>query len=296
MCRLSAPVTPFLSELLWHELTGTDRFKHGQPISVHMSDYPVADDSLIDTQLEGQMDLVEQIVSLGRAARSRKNLKVRQPLRRILVALPQGSKRDQVAEYFGIIKDELNIKAVEFSDELDKYVTYSAKLNFKIAGPKLGGDVKQAAALITQLESGAIRTFDKKKEMELSFGGKKVTLAAEDVDVIKNEKDGYAVESDGPVTIALDTQLDDDLIGEGFARELVNKIQNMRKSSGFEVTDHIAVRLHSSDRLRAAAGKHDEFIRRETLARSLEFTDTPVNDGTEWNINGESTAIAVKKV
>ncbi|MEW5995074.1 MAG: DUF5915 domain-containing protein, partial [Candidatus Zixiibacteriota bacterium] len=263
--------------------------------SVHMTDFPAAEESLIDTKLEEQMALVEKIVSLGRAARAGKNLKVRQPLTRILVGMPKYVDREQVAQYFSIIKDELNIKDVVFSDELDQFVTYSARLNFKVAGPRLGADVKQVAALVNELESDTIRKFAQSRELIVNLKGRPVKLTSEELEVVKTEKEGFAVESDGPVTIALDTQLNEDLISEGFAREMVNKIQNMRKVSGFEVTDYITVRVHSSERLKAAALKHDEFIRRETLAHRIEFTDNESANGKEWNINGEKAAIAVAK-
>ena len=133
--------------------------------------------------------------------------------------------------------------------------------------------------------------------MTLSVEGNDISLSSDDVEVIKNEKEGFAVESNGGVTVALTTSLTDDLIDEGFARELVNKIQNMRKSSGYEVTDFISVKLQSTDKVGQAAKKHSEFIKKETLAESFEFSQSETPDGaTEWNINGEKTLIALTKI
>ncbi|MCH9024197.1 MAG: hypothetical protein IH931_02605 [candidate division Zixibacteria bacterium] len=133
--------------------------------------------------------------------------------------------------------------------------------------------------------------------MTLSIGGNDISLLADDVEVIKNEKDGYAVESNGGLTVALTTSLTDDLIDEGFAREIVNKIQNMRKSSGFEVTDIISVKVQSTERVSLAAKKYDAFIKKETLAQSVEFSQSETPEGaTEWNINGEKTSIALSKI
>jgi len=296
VCRLTAPVTPFVSELIFKELMGENRAKHGLPLSVHMTDYPQPDETQIDTELEESMGLTQKVVSLGRAARSRINLKVRQPLSRILITLPKQSDQQRTEGYIDIIKEELNIKEVIFSPEADQYVSYSARLNFKLAGPKLGADVKKAAAYLSALDSETVKQFARSKQMSFELDGRRIVLTDEDVDVTKSEKAGYAVESEGPITVTLITELTEELIGEGFAREMVNKIQNMRKSCGFDVTDYVNVRVSSSERLKMAAMKHYEFIRRETLARKIEFTDREsVGDGREWNINGEKAAIAVTK-
>lgn len=297
ICRLSAPVTPFTSELIWQELVGGEREKSGSPLSVHMCNYPKPDESQIDGNLEEVMDTVREIVSLGRAARSRRNLKVRQPLAKLMVGVKNAADFDRLAEYSGIIKDELNVKEVVPSTEVNNFVTYSAKLNFKAAGPKLGGLAKAAQTYVTTLGSDAVRQFEQSGKLNFQVDGAQVVLAAEDVEIQKTEKEGFAVESNGPRMVALETALTQDLIDEGFARELVNKIQNMRKSSGFDVTDHITVSVRGTAPLRAATGKFEEFIRQETLARSIEFLDNGALDGaTQWNINGEQAEIAVRKL
>jgi isoleucyl-tRNA synthetase len=297
VARLSAPVAPFTSELFWKELHGEDRQKHGHPLSVHMTSFPKADESRIDSGLDEVMDTVRRIVSLGRAARSRKNLKVRQPLSRLLVSLKQDKEFERLKEYLEIVEDELNVKEVVPAANLDQYVRYSAKLNFKVAGPKLGSHVKAAQSFIAGLGNDAVRDFASSGKLVFDADGTKVVLTSEEVDVQRIENEGFAVENDGPVTIALVTELTPDLIDEGFARELVNKIQNMRKSSGFDVTDHIEVRMTGTGPLKSAAAKHDGFIRQETLANRIEFIDNgPLTGGTEWNINGEKAAIAVKKL
>jgi isoleucyl-tRNA synthetase len=297
VAKLSAPVAPFTSELFWKELHGDNREKHGEPLSVHMTQYPKPDEKLIDSRLDEVMDTVRRIVSLGRAARSRKNLKVRQPLSRLLVSLKQEKEFDRLKEYLEIVEDELNVKEVVPAANLDQYVRYAAKLNFKVAGPKLGSHVKAAQAFIAGLSGEAVREFASSGKLTFEADGTKVVLTSEEVDVQRIENEGFAVENDGPVTIALVTDLTPELIDEGFARELVNKIQNMRKSSGFDVTDHIEIRMSGTGVVKAAAGKHEEFIRRETLAHRIEFIeDGSLPDGTEWNINGEKAALAVKKL
>jgi isoleucyl-tRNA synthetase len=169
-------------------------------------------------------------------------------------------------------------------------------LNFKLAGPRLGADAPEVAAHIGSLDSDTIKQFAQTKKISFTLNGQQVNLTDEEVEIVKSEKEGFAIESNGTITVAVATELTDDLIDEGFAREIVNKIQNMRKSSGFEVTDYITVSVSSSERLKSAAVKYDAFIRRETLAKRIEFTDrVPIDGGREWNINGEKAAITVAK-
>ncbi|MBD3258525.1 class I tRNA ligase family protein, partial [candidate division GN15 bacterium] len=296
VCRLAAPFSPIMSELIWQKLTAGKAGQNGYPLSVHMLDFPAIDESLVDSQLEETMGQVEKLVRLGRAARTRHNLKVRQPLAKMLFHVPGKKVEERLAPYLGIVRDELNIKSVELAEDLDKYVSYAAKLNFKVAGPKLGKQVKQAAAFVAQLSSDEVKKFAQSRELHVdTLDG--VTLTSEEVEIIRNEKKGMAVESDGGVVVALSTELTEELLNEGFARELINKIQNMRKSAGLEVTDRIRVRAHSSDRLKAAADKHADFIRHETLADELQFVGAGgLNGATDWDINGESASLTVERV
>lgn len=294
VCRLSAPVVPIVSEMIWKELMGENRMKHNIPLSIHMTEYPKTDESFIDKELETAMGLTEKIVSLGRAARSRKNLKVRQPLAKLIINLPQGQSFESLCEFIGVIKDELNIKEIEASDSLDRLVTYSAKLNFKTAGSKLGKNAKDGAAQVVALDSDTVKKFASDKTMKLEINGTSFDLTTEEVDIKKTEIDNYAVESEGSLTVALETLLTDDLRNEGFAREVVNKVQNMRKTNGFEVTDRIEVFVASTEKLVDALSKYKAFIQNETLSDSLEFKET-LDNGTEWNINGEKAQIEVIK-
>lgn len=297
LCRMTAPVTPFISELLWKELMGDKREQYGLPLSVHMTEFPQSDESLIDTRLEETMGLVEKIVSLGRAARSHKNLKIRQPLSKMMISFPKPYSMDMLKGYLDIVKEQLSIKEVVGADNLDRYVTYSAKLNFKVAGKKLGAAAPKVAEYLGKLEVVEIKNFETSKQLKVDLDDSNFYLDKDDIIIVKDEKDGYAVESDGGVTVALLTELSEELLNEGFAREMVNKIQNMRKSSGFEVTDFIIVRINSTERLKSAAARYDEFIRRETLSNKIEYVEKDsLENFTEWNINGEKTAISVTKV
>jgi isoleucyl-tRNA synthetase len=261
-----------------------------------MMPYPKPQAALMDTALDEVMETVRQVVSLGRAARSRKNLKVRQPLSTLMVGLAKEQDFDRIREYLGIIQDELNVKNVSFAADLGGYVRYSAKLNFKLAGPKLGPHVKAAQAYLTSIDNDSIKKLVAEGQISFMSDGQPVVLTTEVVEIQRTEKEGFAVEADGRVTIALVTELTQELIDEGFAREMVNKIQNMRKSSGFEVTDHIRVSVSGTKPLQNAVARHKEFIKAETLARELEFIEGTAGGGTEWSINGEKAAIAVAKL
>jgi isoleucyl-tRNA synthetase len=291
ICKLTAPVTPFISEVLFKQLVGQDA---NAPLSVHMTSYPKSDESLIDSKLEETMGLVEKAVSLGRAARSRKNLKVRQPLSELLISLPEKVSFDTLDGFADIIRDELNVKKVGPATDLANYVTYATKLNFKTAGSRLGGDVKAVAGFLAQLDSEAVQAGEKSQQFKFALDGREIVLSSDEVLVTKQEREGFAFESDGGLSVALGTILNDDLVDEGFARELVNKIQNMRKSSGLEVIDRINIVVDATDPVRKAAEIHEQFILNETLANSIQFNVNP-NDAQEWNINGEKASIAVKK-
>ena len=264
-----------------------------------MTTFPIPDDSAIDKDLEEVMGIAEKVVSLGRAARARRNLKVRQPLATLILSLPDGFDSSRIEPYKDIMQDELNIKEIQTTDSLESYVTFSAKLNFKNAGPKLGVQVKDIAQEVTTVPSRTVREFVRTGSLNIKLGNyDPVELTAEDVDVIRNEKEGYAVESDGQVTVAIRTDLSEELLDEGFAREVVNKIQNMRKTSGLEVTDRIRVTISSSERLEVATTRYRTFIQDETLAQEFDFRREKIcgNNATQWSINGEPATIEVVKI
>ncbi len=298
VARLSAPFTPMIAELFYRALRAPVGTPGTADVSVHMVDYPQPDESVIDTDLETAMALSEKVVSLGRAARTRHNLKVRQPLARMLVGAATEATESQLAPSVEIIKAELNIKdvAVIPTAELESHVSYTAKLNFKVAGSRLGKQAKAAGAEVARLTDDQIRTLNETGSIAVSIDGTMTDLTAEEILVTKNEEAGFAVESEGPVTVALVTTLTDELIDEGFAREMVNKIQNMRKTTGLDVTDTIRVSVAGPTVLKNAASKHEAFIRQEVLADDFTWFDNgDVTEGTAWTINGEKATIAIVK-
>ncbi|MFQ5607028.1 MAG: DUF5915 domain-containing protein, partial [Candidatus Zixiibacteriota bacterium] len=299
LSRLTAPATPLISEILYRELT-EDTTLQDVP-SVHMTSFPSCDETLIDPDLEQVMGLAQRIVSLGRAARISRNMKVRQPLAQMRVALPGKTLFETLSGEFEEIKSELNLKNILPLENIDDYVTYSAKLNFAEAGKKHGSLVKALGAEVEKLDSGSIKTLYSGGSIDFDIDKRRIRLEPSDVLITRSERDGFAVESAGNVTVALTTSLTPELIAEGFARETVNKIQNLRKQAMFEVTDRIVVSIAAGENLTSAARTHEPFIKSETLAEAVEFGGPAEPNGEgrltqECIINGETATITVCRV
>lgn len=293
LCGLMAPTAPFFSDFVYSQLLGANA--GDQPESVHLTTFPAADSSLTDTRLEDDMAFVKKVVSLALAARKRKQLKVRQPLPAIIV---HAQGRETPAEDISrIILRELNIKEINFAESAGEYVTFHAKPVFPALGPKFGRAAGRVAERIKAMTPDEIRLFGVEGRIAVDVDDRRVELGGDEVEIIRDEMRGYAVETEGLITIVLDTDLTPELVDEGFARELVNKIQNMRKASGFEVTDRIRIHLFADEPLAGAVDRFEEYIRIETLADSLERADLGQSgsDAVEWNINGEKAAISVAR-
>jgi isoleucyl-tRNA synthetase len=295
VCGLMAPVAPFFSDFVYRQLLGGNNSDQSE--SIHLTIFPDADKAVIDDRLEEDMSFVKKVVSLALAARKRKNLKVRQPLQRIIVHKQGGAvPAEDVQE---IILRELNIKKIEFAESTDDYISYGIKPSFSRLGPKYGKGMGQISKAVQALSQDDIKRFMAEERLTFEVDGREIALTIEDADIIREEKEGYGVEVESAIMVALDTALTPDLIDEGFARELVNKIQNMRKSSGFEVTDRIEIKLFADEPLAGAADRYEAYICDETLADSLhrgELSQSDGADAVEWKINGEKAVISVARL
>lgn len=279
---LSAPFAPFLSDEMYTKLTGEE--------SVHLAFFPKADESLIDTDLEEKMELVRTIVTLGRGEREKEKIKVRQPLSQILV---DSRYEDQIADMVQLIMEELNVKAVVFEKNMDTYMNYSLKPDFRKAGPVLGGKVKEfGKALASADAKELIARLGEEEKIVLNLGGEETEIPSELVEVRVSAKEGFAVGTDRGVFVILDTQLTPELISEGLARELVSKVQQMRKQKDFEMMDNINISVRCDEESKAAFEKHREYIMKETLALRLDYTEDSLE---EFKLNGHVTGIAVEK-
>ena len=282
VAQLMAPFAPFISDEIYTNLTGAE--------SVHLSFFPKSDADLIDEKVEERMDLVRDMVALGRGIREKERIKVRQPLNEILV---DGKYEALIEDLVPLIMEELNVKDVKFEKQLDKYMNYSLKPNFKVAGPVLGKNIKAFGAALAAADAAAVVA-------ELEAGGKYVLKVGDDdmkiekdfVDVRIDAKEGFAVAMENNLFVILDTNLDADLIDEGFARELISKVQQLRKQKGLEMMDNISITIAADDEISAAVKKHKDYIMKETLALKLEENDAP----EEFDLNGHKTGIAVEKM
>lgn len=288
MSLLSAPFTPFMAESIYQNLVvGIDKTA---PKSVHLCDFPVADESMIDAKLEANMELVLSIVVAGRAARNTANIKNRQPIGQMYVQAQ--SKLD--AEYNDIILDELNVKNVEFVDDAAKFTSYSFKPQLRTLGKKYGKLVPQIGEYLKNGDGNALMNELKTNgAIKFTIDGTDVELAEEDVLVATAQTDGFVAESYKNTTVVLDTTLSPELIEEGFARELVSKLQTMRKEAGFEVLDRINVYYEGNDKIAEIFAKNGESIGKDVLAESVQAGKAGYSK--EWNINGEKVTLSVEK-
>ena len=288
MCRLTAPFTPFMAESMYRNLVcSVDKTA---PISVHLTDFPKADESMIDPELEAHMKDLLDVVVLGRACRSEGNLKVRQPLARMIV-----SGRQLPQEFCALAEDELNVKDVTFTEETRDFMTYQLKPQMRTLGKKYGRLLKAIGEHLQTLDGNeVVDGFAAGKTLRFTLDGTEVELLEEDVLTAPIRKSGYVVSTDKDVTVALDTTLTSELIAEGYAREVISKVQTMRKEAGFEVTDRISLNLSTgSDALKEAVKAYEQEIARGVLALSVSVEENV--DGKAWKINDADAVISVKK-
>lgn len=292
--KLASPYIPFICEELYQEL-GVKVKKEDLP-SVHLSSYPQEDDSLIDSSLEEKMEALKRIASLGRAARNKAGIKIRQPLEKMMVILPDETLKDQLIPMLGLIKEEINVKEIEVVRKDASFATLKALPNFKLLGPKLGNDLTRVVEKLKSLNQEELTQFRKDKRFSLKLDDQLFDLNSDEVIISEEEKEGLALESDNGYKVALSTVLTKELLDEGFARELVNKIQNMRKSAGFEVMDKIVVDIKTSERLYKAIDLFEEYIKKETLAQKITKTGQKGEFSEEWDINGQKAEISVTRI
>lgn len=293
VAKMIAPFAPFISEEIFRNLNSATRTEHVE--SVHLAMIPAADESAIDVTLEDQMARAEKIVTLVRAMRMKANLKVRQPLRRIIVPVASKEERDSIMHMADVILDEINIKAIEYVTDEAGIVKKKAKANFKSIGPKFGKAVQQVAGRITKLTGDEITTLERDGTLSLPVNGSTFTIGREDVEIIREDIQGWMVESDGSLTVALDTSLDDELLAEGAAREFVNRVQNMRKDAGFSVTDRIAIYFSAAERLRSALLAKQSYVQSETLAVALSDSFQRGEYNSMLEINGVQIEVGIER-
>ena len=287
--QVAAPFVPFITEEMWQNLkNASDRE------SVHLTDYPVYNEKWHNEELEFKMATVQKAVSMGRSLRNTFNLKNRQPLASVALVTRDANEKRVLAEMEDSIREELNVKKVEFHDREDELVEYSCKANFKVLGKELGPKMKAAAAVIQTLASEQIQSILEGTSLTIDVDGTSVELTAEKVIVDRSEKDGLKVLNDGTLTVGLDSKITDELKKEGYVRDLVRGIQNLRKESGLNVTDRINLTVGGDDELKAAFAMFESFVSGEVLAASVKF-DSNVQNATAVESEDKKWSISIEK-
>lgn len=282
--KLVAPFAPFLADELYQNLTGE--------LTVHLADYPVLDSSLIDKGVEERMDLVRDLVGLGRAARNQAKIKVRQPIQKILV---DGKYEDLIADLVPLIQEELNVKEIVFEKDLKDYMDVSLKPNFRVAGSILGSKIKLLGAALAKLDATTTAaSLEAGETIKVSLEGEEIEIVKDYVMIAISAKEGFTVETENNLFVILDTTLTKELIDEGYAREFISKVQQLRKNNDYEVTDNIKISYDSDDEIADAVKLHEEYIKQETLAVEI----TRVSDASmeKQNLNDHDTGIKVERI
>ena len=272
LTKLIAPVVPFISEEIYTALTNKE--------SVHLAKFPKCDDKLIDEKIEEKMDLVRDLISLGRNVREEAKIKVRQP---ISEAILDGKNKNIIGDLTELIKEELNVKEIKFADDLSIYMNYEVKPNFKVCGPLLGSSIKSFQGYVKNFNYGDIKNLEEGNEVKINLDGKEITITYDMLDVRITSKEGFNSTHEGNNFIVLNTTLNKDLINEGIARELISKIQQLRKNKDFNIVDRINIYYSHNDEIEEAIEEYRDMIMKDTLAEQIDER----NDLTEeFNING----------
>jgi isoleucyl-tRNA synthetase len=275
LVTVAAPFMPFVTEEIWRTLRPA-----GSPESVHLCDWPEYEAALRDEELERKMASVRHAVSMGRALRVQNDVKIRQPLAAVHIVTRDSLERAVLMEMEEILRDELNVKKVAFRANEEELVEYSAKANFRVLGKELGKDMKAAAEIIERLTGAEIASLLEGSVLEIEAAGRSVELTKDKVDIRRTEKEGLKVLNEGSLTLALDTDITEELLEEGYVRDLVRGVQNLRKEGGLEVTDRIRLSVAGDDSLKAALDSFVDFIRSETLAASVVWVAGPAVPGS----------------
>lgn len=291
-----APIAPLLAEELYRNLCDPAA---GAETSVHLESYPGTSEQAFqyrDEELERRMSLVRSIVSTGHSLRNDAKVKVRQPLSRLILVPHSEQQVEQVNKMLELIQEELNIKKIDFAEDSESLMSKSAEPQFKKLGPKFGKQVNAVANAIKAMSSDQIATLERAGTVSLPGSNSTFEISIEDVKIQAQGQEGLVVSLEGQLPVALDTNLTADLLNEGFARELVNRIQNLRKEAGYAVVDRIQVALMGSDRLAKILTQQAEYIKRETLAQAIVDSSDGMDLQRELQIENETIHIAIRKI
>jgi isoleucyl-tRNA synthetase len=292
IAKLGAPIAPFFMDRLYLDLnsvTNKEAFE-----SVHLANFPSADSSLINKDLERKMGQAQTISSLVLSLRAKEKIKVRQPLKKIMIPVNSPAQREEILAISDLIKHEVNVKEVELLEDASDILVKQIKPNFKALGPRFGKDMKLIANSIQKLQANDIKQIEEKGGLDIEINGKSIRLQFDDVEITSQDIEGWLVANQGAMTVALDVTISEPLRAEGIARELVNRIQNLRKDSGFEVTDRIEVFLQADENIENAIKLNLEYIKIETLTDELHLVEQ-LDKGIEVCFDAISSKLHIQK-
>jgi isoleucyl-tRNA synthetase len=293
VAKLGAPIAPFFMDKLYLDLNSVTKKEMYE--SVHLASFPVFDASFVDKSLERKMEAAQTISSLVLSLRAKEKIKVRQPLQRIMIPMDSETQKQEILAVADLIKHEVNVKSIEVLEDATDILIKQIKPNFKVLGPRFGQDMKAIAQVIGNFKAEDIKKFEQSGILDVEVNGKSITLELSDVEITSQDIEGWLVASYGSLTVALDVTLTDDLRKEGIARELVNRIQNLRKDSGYELTDRIVVQFQKDEQIINAISKNLEYIKSETLTDELQILEN-LNDGIEIAFDDVNTKLFIQKI
>ena len=292
VAKLGAPIAPFFMDRLYKDLdkvTNKEGFE-----SVHLADFPIYNAKQVNASLEGKMQTAQKISSLVLSIRQKEKIKVRQPLQRIMVPILNAEQRKEIEAVANLIKSEVNVKELELMDDASDILVKQIKPNFKVLGPKFGKDMKVVSNAINALDKEDIHEIEQKGELTLEIDNKSINLQLSDVEITSQDIEGWLVASSGALTVALDITINEDLKNEGIARELVNRIQNLRKDSGYEVTDKISIKIEKDGHIEKAITDYEDYLKSETLTAELIYEER-LEEGTVITFDDVNTKLFIQK-
>lgn len=292
IAKLGAPIAPFFMDKLYLDLNAVTRKERFE--SVHLANFPVYDAAFVDKSLERKMEAAQTISSLVLSLRAKEKIKVRQPLQKIMIPVDNAQQKEEILAVSDLIKHEVNVKEIELLDDASGILVKQIKPNFKTLGPRFGKDMKLIANIIKGFDAQDIKNIEQNSTLDVAVHGKNITLGLDDVEITSQDIEGWLVANEGALTVALDVTISNNLRKEGIARELVNRIQNLRKDSGFEVTDRIDVRLQKDEHVVTAIQDNIAYIKAETLTEDLEIIDQ-LNTGIDVVFDNVTTKLFIQK-
>lgn len=291
--QLAAPVAPFYSDRLYQDLTENTAGQKSQ--SVHLSTFPSVNPNTIDIPLENQINKARNITSLALSLRKKEQIKVRQPLQTLMVAVNGPEEKAEIKKIQEQIRSEINVKVIELIDDESNILVKEIKPNFKVLGPRFGKEMGAVVAKINAFGDAEIKTLEQEGKINILHNEKNITLELSEVEIISKDIEGWLVAHGNGLTVALDISLNEDLVDEGIARELVNRIQNLRKDSGLEVTDKIDINFLADDELIEKINKNSAYICSETLGEKIDFPKE-MNEGVVVEFDNIKTQITIKRI